>query len=219
MTHASVPAESQNQGKGDRHLLCEAPEGPFRQKVPVAFSRSDRTTVEQAPRDLLRSVWDEAVLELARLVAALGVRSSRAEDLLQDVYLTASEKSPGGLDAAELRRWLFRVAVNRCHLEHRRQTRWLGALGGLTRLFGRRREDKGATEVVSEKEEAALVRRALEQLEPQMRSILVLRYFTGLDSGEIGRILQLPDSTVRSHLRAAREQLALALRRAGYRHE
>ena len=26
-------------GKGDRHLLCEAPEGPFRQKVPVPFSR------------------------------------------------------------------------------------------------------------------------------------------------------------------------------------
>ena len=25
-------------GKGDRHLLCEAPEGPFRQKVPVPFS-------------------------------------------------------------------------------------------------------------------------------------------------------------------------------------
>ena len=25
-------------GKGDRHLLCKAPEGPFRQKVPVPFS-------------------------------------------------------------------------------------------------------------------------------------------------------------------------------------
>ena len=37
-------------GKGDRHLLCEAPGGPFRQKVPVPFSlprdsfhRSERT--------------------------------------------------------------------------------------------------------------------------------------------------------------------------------
>ena len=27
-------------GKGDRHLLCEAPSGPFRQKVPVPFSSS-----------------------------------------------------------------------------------------------------------------------------------------------------------------------------------
>ena len=111
------------------------------------------------------------------------------------------------------------MTINRCHLEHRRQTRWLRRVGGLTRLLGRRSEEKDATEVASDKEEAALVRRALEQLEPQMRSILVLRYFTGLDSGEIGRILQLPDSTVRSHLRAAREKLALELRRAGYRRE
>ncbi len=28
-------------GKGDRHLLCEAPSGPFRQKVPVPFSRRE----------------------------------------------------------------------------------------------------------------------------------------------------------------------------------
>ena len=29
--------------KGDRHLLCEAPEGPFRQKVPVTFFRGRRS--------------------------------------------------------------------------------------------------------------------------------------------------------------------------------
>jgi RNA polymerase sigma-70 factor (ECF subfamily) len=173
--------------------------------------------VEDTPRDLLRSVWGEAVPELARLVAALGVRSSRAEDVLQDVYVAAWEKSPLGLDSADLWRWLFRVTVNRCHLEHRRQARWRGVFGGLTRLLGRRREEKDAAEVAGENEETALVRRALERLEPQMRSILVLRYFTGLDSREIGRILEMPDSTVRSRLRAARQRLALELRRAGYR--
>ena len=30
--------QMQGCGKGDRHLLCEAPGGPFRQKVPVPFS-------------------------------------------------------------------------------------------------------------------------------------------------------------------------------------
>ncbi len=28
--------------KGDSHLLCEAPEGPFRQKVAVTFFRHNR---------------------------------------------------------------------------------------------------------------------------------------------------------------------------------
>ena len=197
MTHASAPAE---RGK-------------------IQPRTAGRSTVEETPRDVLRSVWDEAVPDLARMVAALGVRSSRAEDVLQDVYVAAWEKSPGGLDAAELRRWLFRVTINRCHLEHRRQARWRGVFGGLTRLFGRRSEQKDATQIVGKNEETALVRRALERLEPDMRSILVLRYFAEFDSKEIGRILQLPDSTVRSHLRAARQELALELRRAGYRHE
>jgi RNA polymerase sigma-70 factor (ECF subfamily) len=88
---------------------------------------------------------------------------------------------------------------------------------GLSRLFGRQSQQEDAAEIVGKDEEQALVHRALERLEPRLRSILVLRYFTGLDSGEIGRVLQLPDSTVRSHLRAAREKLALELRRAGYR--
>ena len=34
--------ERRKAGKGDRHLLCEAPEGPFRQKVPVPLSPKPR---------------------------------------------------------------------------------------------------------------------------------------------------------------------------------
>jgi hypothetical protein len=35
---ALVVCPTHGQGKGDRHLSCEAPEGPFRPKVPVTFS-------------------------------------------------------------------------------------------------------------------------------------------------------------------------------------
>jgi RNA polymerase sigma factor (sigma-70 family) len=183
----------------------------------VGLLAPDRRSVDAKPQDVLRSVWDEAAPDLARLAAALGVRASRVEDLLQEVYLTAWQKSPAGLDAPDLRRWLFRVTTNRCHLEHRRHARWQGVFRGLTRLFGHGSQPEDAAGTVGKDELAAVVRRALERLEPHVRSILVLRYFTGLDSGEIGRVLQLPDSTVRSHLRAAREKLALELRRAGYR--
>jgi len=31
-------SHSLRRGRGDRHLLCEAPEGPFRQEMPVPFS-------------------------------------------------------------------------------------------------------------------------------------------------------------------------------------
>src|SRR5262252_5673529 len=37
-TRAGVYKKPQSEGKGVRHLLCEAPEGPFRQKGPDPFS-------------------------------------------------------------------------------------------------------------------------------------------------------------------------------------
>jgi len=178
-----------------------------------------RSGVEASARDLLRSVWDETASELARVLCALGADAARADDILQDVYLIAWQKCPPDAGRADLRRWLFRVAVNRCHLEHRRRTRWRGVLRGLRRLWrgDDAAADAGAT--ASENEQRRLVRRALQGLQPQSRSILVLRYFAELNSREIGRVLQLPDSTVRSHLRSARQQLALELKRAGYTDE
>ena len=35
-------------GKGDRHLFCEAPEGPFREKVPVPFPRRGQNGGDQS---------------------------------------------------------------------------------------------------------------------------------------------------------------------------
>ena len=60
---------------------------------------------------------------------------------------------------------------------------------------------------------------ALGRLDLPMRTILVLRYFAEFDSKEIAKILDMPDSTVRSHLRTGRQQLALELKRAGYQHD
>jgi NADH-quinone oxidoreductase subunit C len=47
-------------GKGDRHLLCEAPEGPFRQKEPVTFSATVPSVVGlwEGANWLEREVWD-----------------------------------------------------------------------------------------------------------------------------------------------------------------
>jgi RNA polymerase sigma factor (sigma-70 family) len=68
-------------------------------------------------------------------------------------------------------------------------------------------------------EDHELVHRALTRLGPEVRSLLVLRYFMDFDASEIGRIMGLPGSTVRGQLREARKQLAWELKRAGYRHE
>jgi RNA polymerase sigma-70 factor (ECF subfamily) len=173
--------------------------------------------VRESADDLLRSVWDETAPELGRLACVLGVAADRAQDMLQDVYLIAWQKRPKTADRIGLRRWLYRVTVNRCHLEYRQRARQRRLLGGLARLWRGDSERGDAAEAAARREERALVRRALDELEDSLRSALVLRYFAGLDSREIGRILEVPDSTVRSRLRAARRQLAGVLKQMGYR--
>ncbi|NQT11134.1 MAG: RNA polymerase sigma factor [Planctomycetes bacterium] len=178
---------------------------------------SRRNAVRESAEDLLRSVWDEIAPDLGRLACALGVAPGRVEDTLQDVYLIAWQKHPQTADRIGLRRWLYRVTTNRCHLEHRNRTQRQRLLGRLVRLWKGASERGDAAEAASREEERELVRRALDGLEAPLRSVLVLRYFAEFDSKEIGRILELPDSTVRSRLRAGRRQLAAALKQMGYR--
>ncbi len=163
--------------------------------------------VPPTPREMLESVWPGIEPELRRTIAALGVDAARVADVLQDVYLAAWRKPPPEIEPAELRRWLFRVAINRCHLEHRRASRWRRVVESLGRLRLSRRRSSQESEAASalvRQEEKELVRAALGRLDPQVRTVLVLRYVAEFDSKEIGQILDLPDSTVRSRLRAAR---------------
>jgi RNA polymerase sigma-70 factor (ECF subfamily) len=176
----------------------------------------DRSRVPAPSRDLLTTVWDETSLELLRFIGAMGIDADRSEDVLHDVYLAAWRKVPAKLDRQGLRKWLYRVTANRCHLEHRRRTRWRVAFSGLLRIW---RPTASTSDAASRQEELELVRRAIDELAPIQRSIIVMRYFCELDSKEIGEIVELPHSTVRSHLRLARLRLAEILRDRGYEDE
>jgi RNA polymerase sigma factor (sigma-70 family) len=52
------------------------------------------------------------------------------------------------------------------------------------------------------------VMRALAELSPSDRELVVLRYFCEMNSREIGEILRTPESTIRRRLSLCREALA-----------
>jgi RNA polymerase sigma-70 factor, ECF subfamily len=162
----------------------------------------------------LLAAWLEAEPDLRRLASAYGVERGRVDDCLQDVYLSALESGERPTDAAGLRRWLFRVAINRCRLEHRHRRRWQSAWEGLRRAWAGWRGGDPA-EAMAGGEQRVALRQALAQLEPETRMILVLRYYSGLNSTDIGQMLELSPSTVRGQLRVARQRLAEMLRAAG----
>jgi RNA polymerase sigma factor (sigma-70 family) len=181
--------------------------------------QSNWTVVTEPTNDLLRSAWEEVAPQLARLVGAMGIGHGRREDVLQDVYLAAFQKGPAGADPTQLRRWLIRVTVNRCHLEQRRTSRWRAVWHGLAARLSRRGSEGSEAAASQAEEEREFVQRALARIRPEARSLLVLRYFLEFDSAEIGKILGQSDSTIRGQLREARKLLAWELKRAGYHNE
>lgn len=205
---------------GEEHAYpMTTPALPQEIAAPVRRTRGERrpSTVRAEPDDTLLAAWQETEPKLRRLAVAMGVGRTQVEDVLQDVYMAAHRSAPTR-DEESCRRWLFRVTVNRCRLEHRRRKRWQTAWEKLTLAwegwFG-----TGAVDAVAQREEQAALRRALRQLPPELRNPVVLRYYCDLNSTEIGEVLDLPAATVRGQLSTARKRLAEALRNAGFRLE
>lgn len=159
-----------------------------------------------------------ALAPAALRVAAALVGSADAEDAAQEAMLRAWRSWDDLRDGAAARAWLLRITVNVCHSWRRRRFGAIQAsetslpeddtpqaLRELAAL------DPGATSSVEELD----LRAALLDLPSDLRMVVTLRYFGGMDSTEIGEALGLPAATVRSRLRRGLTLLRDRLRPSG----
>jgi RNA polymerase sigma-70 factor (ECF subfamily) len=155
---------------------------------------------------LAHSGWLRALA--ARLVADPGA----ADDLVQDTWIAALRRPPRA--GAAPRPWLARVARNLA-----RNARRDGRTRGEHEARGGDERRPPTPEAIAiEVEAQRLLAEAVGALAEPGRTIVVLRYFRGLDSADIGRGLDIPPGTVRWRLKQALDGLRAALdRRAGGR--
>ncbi|MDR0325157.1 MAG: RNA polymerase sigma factor [Oscillospiraceae bacterium] len=130
-----------------------------------------------------------------------------AFDLSQEVFLKAWRGLEGFRGGSSVYTWLYRLAVNTCADFTRKKTR-RGVMVSLDEtdlpLPDARFEPSLALE---RKELARSLEEALKSLSPEHREILTLRETAELSYGEIARLLELEEGTVKSRL--ARARLAL----------
>jgi RNA polymerase sigma factor (sigma-70 family) len=131
------------------------------------------------------------------------------EDVLQFVFLQLYLALPTLVSRQSLKAWLFRVAHNRCvdELRSRRRTR-LVAFSTLEQE-GENEENSFLEsiadpcplpeEVVMRSDVHHHLKQALETLSPKHRAIISLYYFKQLTFAEIGIILHMPTSTVKTY--------------------
>lgn len=152
----------------------------------------------------------------ARAVYSLALSIVRdpaaAEDVTQELFLQLwrypdlyqPERGPFGS-------WFLRAARNRAvDVLRRRKRHWQlekSALGLVTLASSEDDPD----DIVSLDDAAGRVRRALAQLEPELRQVVELTYFGGLTQREIAEQLGIPLGTVKSRVRSALRRLAEAL--------
>ena len=144
-----------------------------------------------------------------RLARWLTGRNHEAEDLVQEASLRAFryiDTFTGG----NARAWFLRIVRNTCY-------QWRGrAAAAVTDVFDERlhsaiRPTSDPETLFARAEGSALIERALNELPPRFRELLVLRELEGLSYRELADVGGIPVGTVMSRLSRARQALHHAL--------
>src|SRR6186997_3033161 len=125
--------------------------------------------------------------------------SSRAEDAVQQTFLTAWRELRSLRDDDRLEAWLYRLLVNACFAELRHTRRWQPGLRVMTDPeTGPASEDAQA--IVALRDE---LERAFRRLSGEQRAVLAMHHYLGLSGEEIAETLGISAGTVRSRLHYA----------------
>ena len=136
-----------------------------------------------------------------------------ARDLLQDSFVKAYENLEGFRGGSSLYTWLFRIAVNTA-LSHRRKRKWTHVGLGPTSDDDSAPESGWAdteapdpADPLMAAETEAAIQQALDGLDEEHRTVVVLRDIQHCDYREMAEILGVPSGTVKSRLHRARLML------------
>lgn len=150
---------------------------------------------------------------MLRVATAL-VGPADAEDAAQEAITRAWQAWSSLRDVGAARSWLLRITVNVCR-------NWQRGRFGTTRRLTEPLDESDASETLvmldadpgtSDYSAALDLRQLVNTLDDDLRLIVVLRFYAGMDATEIGASLSIPSATVRTRLRRAlrllRERLA-----------
>lgn len=133
-----------------------------------------------------------------------------AEDLLQEIFLSAHRKLEGFRGDAALGTWLYRLATNQCLDYLRSRTAKTSQLTGtLDDEIGL--SDAGSRNIAEQTVAKMDLERALAQLPEGARAAFVLHDIEGLEHREVAEVLGVAEGTSKSQVHKARLKLRALL--------
>lgn len=193
----------------------------FAASLPGSAVSRDDSSVERAGISTAGTLESQLEQEFERRLAdcptlayrvALGVlrNSAEAEDVAQEAMLRAYRNFHRLRDRDRFRGWLvrtaWRLALDRIRSTGRRERRERTAVEGWT--------EARVDSAVATREFERRLATALDELPEKLRLVIVLAAIEGYNTGEVAKLLDIPEGTVKSRMHAARKKLAETLRRA-----
>lgn len=140
---------------------------------------------------------------MARIAAAL-VGAADADDAAQEALMRAWRAWPTLREADAVRIWLLRITTNVCR-------NWQAGHFGTSRRRSQSLDDVASAQLLPasagpgsrEHTDALDLQRAIAGLSDDLRYVVALRFYAGLDATEIGHLLGAPPATIRTRLRRA----------------
>jgi RNA polymerase sigma-70 factor, ECF subfamily len=158
-------------------------------RIPTEVIEAARAGAPDDVERLLESVW----LDAYRLAMAIVAQPQSAEDAAQDACVIMYRSISTLRNPEAFRTWFYRIVVR----EALKQKKPQAVSAAMTTDIGHSEDHAASIDLW----------RALARLSDTLRTVIVLHYFETLTSREIGKILGVPEATVRFRLMMARRKL------------
>jgi len=196
---------------------------PMSEKDPIAsqLSRDDQslmTRLRAGDADAVAAIERMYGEELRLFCRRMTGDAALAEDMVQDVLATCCRLEADSLPARSIRGWLYQVARRRC-IDARR-ARHDSVQRGAERV---RRMQPGYAQAIDplttpsgkalKRDRAAKILTVLDELDEDLRSVVMMRYFQDLPRDEIAEALGLTVAGTKTRLSKAMQVLRDKLQR------
>lgn len=137
---------------------------------------------------------------------------TKAEDVVQEVFISCYKNLDEFREEAAYRTWLYRITVNKCiDLTRKKNILDYFSVKELKSYFFKK-GDSAENEVVKKKDYEELANYVMS-LPLKYREVIVLFYYEGLSINEISLITNINVQTIKTRLKRAKDQLKKAYER------
>jgi RNA polymerase sigma-70 factor (ECF subfamily) len=181
-----------------------------------AATETDRALVDRVAkgdRAAVRLLFMRHHARIYRFVARQTGSEMMADDIANEVFLELWKQAPSFEGRSEVSTWLLGIARFKALSSLRKKKEdWIDDDDA-----AQVPDSADTPEVVTMKEDkAAALRRFVDALAEEHRTVIDLAYYHGQSVTEIGEVLGIPVATVKTRMFYARKKLGEALKAAGY---